>query len=196
MQGAQGCIKFCLTVASPSLHIIEEGLDSLLGGNESCQIHPLSQPGLRGRFNAFEQAFDAGTVNFLKAGDQAVAKEFLDTYSIEFLTAMQRAVADLCALVSIDIAGGAAELLQFIKDIKSVEHLINRVGREEVEVHLIQPSLRYSAVALRPLLGIAHGTHGTEINSWCEVSLTILLNQVGERKQGGIGIGGMAAHDE
>ena len=129
-------------------------------------------------------------------GDEGVAQELLDGYAIEVLSAMEGMVADLGALIGIDIAGAAAECFQILKDMQSAEHLVDGIGREEVVVDLVQTPFGIALVTLRPLLGIANRADRTQVHGRGEVRLAVLLDQIGEGQVAGVGVCGVAPHDE
>ena len=109
---------------------------------------------------------------------------------------MERAVADLGALVGVDVGGGAGEAFQVLEHVQAAHHLVDGIGREQVVVDLIQSALGMAAVALRPFLRVAHGTHGAQVDGRRKVGLAVLLDEVGEGHVRRVGMAGMSSHDE
>lgn len=69
----------------------------------------------------------------------------------------------------------------------SLEHFLNGVWTQKIVIDIIQSVRVFPFVTFRPLLSIANGTHTSQIHSRNQISRVPLLDQIRERKIGGIG---------
>ena len=109
---------------------------------------------------------------------------------------LERTVANLAVLVAVHLGVHAAQRLQLIEHFPSAPHFLHRVRTQEVEIDLIQFMRVFAVVAFRPFLRVTDGTYGTQVRAGYEITLRVVLNEIGERQFGGVRMVGMTTHDE
>ena len=132
----------------------------------------------------------------LQPADKAVSEEFLNADGIEFASVLEGRVTDLTVPVTIDLGVLAAEGLQFIQDLASAPHLLDRIRAQEVEIDLVEFMRILAVVTLRPFLRVTNRTYGTQVRTGHQITLGIVLYEVREGQIGGVSVVGVTSHNE
>ena len=128
--------------------------------------------------------------------DDGVSQELVDGHAVILYPFFQGTAADACALVSVFGRCFAGYPLEGLQDFCPSQHFLDGVGTQKIEVNIVQPLGVSPFVPLGPFLGIADGAYASQIDCRHEVGLVCLLNQVGERQVGRVGMADVAPHDE
>ena len=87
-------------------------------------------------------------------------------------------VSDLCAMIGVQIRQFSGGILQVLKQLGALYHLLDGERGEEVVVDAVQAVRVLTGVALGPFLGIADGTHATEIHARDQVCCILLFDEI------------------
>ena len=175
---------------------IDFGLDGLFGQDEPRQVYPLAQTQRVGRLQPAVQVGDVGEGSPLETLDDGVAHELVHGQRVEVYPLLERTVPDGSTLERVALGGFARGLLEPLQGVDALQHLLDGIGAEQVEVDAVELVGVGATVALGPLLGIAYGAHALEVSPRHEVGVHAVLDQVGEGHARGIGVVDVPPHDE
>ena len=129
-------------------------------------------------------------------GYQRVAQELVNCESIVLKTFQQRTPLYDSALVAVGLGIRSGSSLQVFEYLNSLEHLVHRVGAEQVVVYHIQLVRVFPAVTLRPFLRVPDRAHRLEVGSRHYETGAVVLNEIRKRQIGCVLVAHVASHNE
>ena len=102
---------------------------------------------------------------------------------------------DLHAVVDEVVGSRSGGGLEPPQEVPPVDHFLDRVGAQQLEIDVIQLLRVLAAVPARPLASVADRPNAPQVDAGRQHALVFVLDQVGERQVRGVGVAIMSAHD-
>lgn len=170
-----GLRKGVAVVAGDAVDLL---LDGLFGQDESRQVYPFALAQTIGGLEPTMQVVDIGEGGPFEPFDDGVAHELVDGHRVELYPLLERTVLDGGALERVAFGGFARRLFEPLQGVDTLQHLLDGIGAEQVEVDAVELVGVGASVALGPLLGIAYGTYTLEVGPRHEVGVLAVLDEV------------------